>query len=290
MKTILKYSLMMFAAVLGVACNGIKESTESVTFPEKEIVLTATREGLQPGTRSFRLDDGSVWWSPAEEVSVFYGSGSNGGSKFVSMNTIAAEIVELDGSIQMSGSGKEFWAVYPYSEDNTCDGSSVTTVIPSVQAGVEGNFSNDMFPTVAKSKTLDLAFWNICGGVKFFVSRNDIKAITFRGNGGEPLAGKVKVAFGNDGKPVIASVLEGEPEITLFAPEGGTFKTGRYYYMTLLPGSLSSGFTMTFYTKTERGVLLGGKSQTIKRSVFGILKNIDSKVDSWSAYEYPFED
>ena len=278
-----KYIFMLSAALLGAACSDIIESSESVSFPDKEIILTATREGLQPGTRSFRLDDGSVWWSPAEEVSVFYGAGSNGGSKFVSMNTAIAETVELQGSVQMAGSGKDFWAVYPYSEDNSCDGSSITTVIPDVQIGVEGNFSGDVFPAVAKSSSMTLAFWNICGGVKFFVSRSDIKSVTFKGNNNEPLAGKVKVTFGSDGTPVVQEVIDAKTEVTLVAPDGGFFKPGKYYYITLLPASLDKGITMVFTTETEKGELVSDKAQTVKRSIFGVLKNIDAKVSTWES-------
>ena len=282
MKTIFKLIPLVSVAVFG-ACNDIIESTEAISIPEKEIVLTATREGVNPGTKSFRLDDGSVWWSPAEEVSVFYGSGSSGGSKFVSMNTAIAETVELQGSVQMAGSGKDFWAVYPYSEENSCDGNSITTVIPDQQTGVEGNFSNDAFPTVAKSSSLSLAFWNICGGVKFFVSRSDIKSVTFKGNNNEPLAGKVRVSFGIDGTPVVQEVIDAKAEVTLVAPEGGAFKPGKYYYVTLLPKALDSGFTITFSTEKEKGELVSDKAQTIKRSTFGVLKNVDSKVSNWES-------
>ena len=282
MKTIIKYFMITCVAVSVIACSDIIESEEDLVFPEREIILTATREGLQPGTRSFRLDDGSVWWSPNEEVSVFYGEGSNGGSKFVSMNTSIAETVELQGSVQMSGSGKDFWAVYPYSEDNSCDGSSVTTVIPDQQTAVEGNFSNDVFPTIAKSSSLSLAFWNICGGIKFFVSRNDITSVTFKGNNSEPLAGKVKVSFDTDGKPYIAEVIDAKFEVTLNAPDGA-FKVGKYYYITLLPASLQNGFTMAFETTDMRGSVVTQKTQAIKRSVFGVLKNIDSTVSDWES-------
>ena len=60
-----KYIFMLSAALLGASCSDIIESSESVSFPDKEIIMTATREGLQPGTRSFRLDDGwrrIEWW------------------------------------------------------------------------------------------------------------------------------------------------------------------------------------------------------------------------------------
>ena len=282
MKNIYKYAMIASAVLSLAACNDLIESSEPAVDIERAIILTATREGTNPNTRSVRMDDGTTWWGPKEEISVFYGSGSNGGSKFTSKNTTIAEITEFEGSISMSGN-KEFWAVYPYSADNSCDGSSIITVIPSQQTGVEGNFSNDAFPAMGKSGSLSMPFYNICGGIKFFVSRADIKSVTFKGNNGEVLAGKVKVTFGADGKPEVAEVIEAQTEVTLTAPDGGAFKAGKYYYVTLLPGLLDGGFTMSFTTASETGTLKSDKQQTIKRSVFGTLKNIDSKVAEWES-------
>ena len=182
----------------------------------------------------------------------------------------------------MSGN-KEFWAVYPYSEDNSYEGSSIVTVIPSQQTGSEGNFADDAFPAVGRSNSLTMPFWNICGGIKFFVSRSDIKSVTFKGNAGETLAGIIRVAFNADGKPEVAEVLDGKTEVTLNAPDGGTFKAGKSYFITLLPTALDGGFTMTFNTADEKGTFSSDKAQTVKRSIFGVLKNIDSKVSEWES-------
>lgn len=279
MKRLYALGIAILTLVSLAGCNDTKEFAESL---ERTILLTATHEGVSPNTKTLRMEDGSTWWNPKEEISVFYGSGSNGGSKFTSKNTTLAETTEFEGSISMSGS-KEFWAVYPYSIDNSCDGSSIITVIPSQQTGVEGNFSNDAFPAMGKSGSLTMPFYNICGGIKFFVSRTDINSVTFKGNNGEVLAGKVKVAFGADGKPEVAEVIEAQMEVTLTAPDGGAFKAGKYYYMTLLPGLLDGGFTMSFTTDSETGTLKSDKQQTIKRSVFGTLKNIDAKVQDWES-------
>ena len=196
---------------------------------------------------------------------------------------ILLDVVEFSGSVQMSGSGKDFWAVYPYSEENECDGSSITTVIPAVQTASEGNFSDDVFPAIAKTKTTEFAFWNICGGIKLFVSRSDIKSVTVKGNGGEALAGKVKVAFNAEGKPEVTEVLDGKTEVTLEAPDGGSFKPGKYYYVTLLPTALDGGITLTFYTSSEKGEIVSDNAQIIKRSIFGVLKKVDSKVMEWES-------
>lgn len=286
MKNIYKYAMIASAVLSLAACNDLIESSEPAVDIERAIILTATREGTNPNTRSVRMDDGTTWWGPKEEISVFYGSGSNGGSKFTSKNTTIAEITEFEGSISMSGN-KEFWAVYPYSADNSCDGSSIITVIPSQQAGVEGNFSNDAFPAMGKSGSLSMPFYNICGGIKFYVSRADIKSVTFKGNNGEILAGKVKVVFGDSGKPEVAEVLDGKTEVTLTAPDGGTFKAGKYYYMTLLSASLEGGFTMSFTTASETGTLTSDKAQIIKRCVFGVLKDVDSKASNWKQHQIP---
>ena len=279
MKALFKYATIALAAVSAFACNKIAEP--SVALSGKEMVFIASRENL--ASKSFRMDDGSVWWNAAEEVSIFYGSGAAGGSRFVSTNTDIAETVELAGTITVGDTESDFWGVYPYSSENSCDGSSITTVIPARQAGVARNFSDNVFPAMAKASSTSLPFWNLCGGIKFFVSRADIKSVTFKGNNGEALAGKVKFVFGADGKPEVAEVIEGQTEVTLTAPGGGSFQAGKSYYMTLLPGALDRGFTISFQTASTIGSVTSTNPQTIKRSTFGVLNNLDTAVTDWTA-------
>lgn len=280
-----RIALTVSALSLLLACENSVEYAVSGSDNNEYQLFTATREGVSIDTKTVRMDDGSTWWNASEEISVFYGSGTEGGNKLVSQNTSLQEVVEFSGPVNMSGSGKEFWAVYPYSADNACDGTSITTIIPEAQIGSEGNFSGDVFPAIAKAKSLDLAFWNICGGIKFFVSRSDIKSVTFKGNGGELLVGKVRVAFNADGRPEVAEILDSKAEVTLIAPDGGALKAGKSYYVSLLPTALDSGFTMTFTTADSKGVFSSDKPQSVKRSIFGVLKNIDSKVSEWERTE-----
>ena len=142
---------MALAIVSFAACTRIEKAPESVPVQVKQVVFSASREGINPLTRSVRQSDGSIWWNPSEEISVFCGSGSDGGSKMVSMNTEDAASADFSGSV--SGSGSEYWAVYPYSEENSFDGTAVTMVIPWDQTGVEENFSGGVFPAVAKSQS-----------------------------------------------------------------------------------------------------------------------------------------
>ena len=290
MKSLYTFEMAVLAMAAMAGCS-IRETVESPTGPGPEretvlsepgmaIVLTATQEGISPDTRTVLKDNGAAWWNPQEEISVFYGSGTDGGSKFTSTNTEPAATAEFEGSLATSGD-HEYWAVYPYSAGNSCDGSSITTVIPSEQTAEAGNFSGNAFPAMGKSGSLAIPFYNICGGIKFSVTRSDIRSIQFRGNNGETLAGTIKAVFNSAGKPEVSSIISGDTEVTLLAPDGGTFEPGTYYYLTLLPGTLGSGFTMTFTTALKTGTLTSSKSQTIKRSIFGALTDIDAMVSDW---------
>ena len=270
---------MVLAIGIMAGCT-VKESAELV---ETKLVFTASRESVTPDTKTVRQEDGSVCWGPEEEISLFCGSGTNGGSKFTSINTSTAETAEFEGSVNNPES-VDYWAVYPYSTDNSCDGLSITTVIPSQQKGVDGNFSDNAFPAMAMSASKSLTFQNICGGLKFSVSREDIETVTIKSNNGEPIAGKVKVAFNADGQPEVSEVIEGQDEVTLTAPYGGCFTPGKYYYITLLPASLDGGVTLFFTTDLKKGTLTSDKAQTVKRSIFGVLNNVDSQVAEWDSF------
>ena len=283
MTRLINISCIALSALSLYSCNVQEVNVESSSHFDSQLVLIASREDVAPDTKSIRLEDGSTWWNAAEEISVFYGSGTNGGSRFTSQNSEPQDIVEFSGSVQMSGSGKDFWALYPYSQMNECDGASIITVIPNIQTGSKGNFSDNVFPAIAKSNSLSLAFWNICGGVRFSVSRNDITSLTIKGNKGESLAGKVKIAWGDNGKPLVSEVIEASDEITISAPDGGAFEPGSYYYITSIPTELSDGFSITLSTDSANGIVVSDKAQTIKRSVFGTLKKIDTYVSEWQS-------
>ena len=168
-----------------IACTRQDEVLPEQLVKTKEIIITATREKLETKTE---LQSGSnVYWCPGDSISLFFRNGENGGSKFKAQNTESVPIAEFKGTIDVvSGGGEEsggefwFWGVYPYSTQNSCDGNTITTVIPHEQVGKAGTFASNTFITMARAKGLNLAFYNICTGVKFNLSRTDIKAVTFR--------------------------------------------------------------------------------------------------------------
>ncbi len=233
-----------------------------------------------PGTRTVLQSDGtSVWWTPREKINVFYGNKFSG--TFISTNTSnQAQVFFLGGLKVLTGTAEQgneasaYWAVYPYDASNTCDGQSVTLAVPSEQTSMQGSFADKQFPAVATSQSLDLAFYNVCGGARFSVSQEGIQSVTFKSNNGEALAGTVKVGFDSDGYPEVKSVINGTSEVKVTAPSGG-FVPGMYYFAAFLPQTLSRGLSMRFETTNLYAIYSIENSITVNRSRFGKLDEKD---------------
>ena len=241
--------------------------------------VIAVQESSHPSKSTLEVDEGgigTIYWKPADVINVFYGTAS---TRYVSKNTENATtaVFKTTDVIGISESSSEnIWGLYPYDEDATCTGSSVNTTLPATQYGVSGSFDDDLFITLAHNTSTALVFYNVCGGIKFSLSRDDITSITFQGNNDEFIAGDISLDF-VDGVPR-ASVTNGQKVVTVTPKSGETFAAGEDYYIVLLPNTLTEGFTMTFTTTMSAVGTFNytEKAVTIKRSVFGKKANIDT--------------
>lgn len=218
---------------------------------------------------------GTIYWSPADNISIFYGASTPvlyTSTNLAPETTAAFTTSAIIGSTELASTN--IWGLYPHNPSAVCDGSSISTTLPSTQYGVSDTFDDDLFMTVAHSDDTNLHFYNVCGGIKFSLSRDDITSITFAGNNNEDLAGDITVSF-VAGLPSV-SVDSGEKTITLTPKGGGTFAADTDYYIIALPNTLSGGFTMTFETESQIGTFnYTAKAVTLKRSVFGKKSDID---------------
>lgn len=291
----MKTKHLFFAAALSLlaACqvelqdNNLLETVENEKEQEEKVIppeVTASQEVNTPTKSILEVDEtghGDIYWTPYDEINVFYGTTS---THYVSKNTenAATAVFKTSDVIGISETASEnIWGLYPYNENATCTGSAVNTTLPATQYGVPGTFDDDLFITLAHNTSTALMFYNVCGGIKFSLSRDDITSITFCGNNSEDIAGDITLAF-SEGLPMV-SVTSGEKEIALTPKTGSTFASGEYYYIVLLPCVLSNGFTMTF---TTSGAAVGSFSYTaspvtIKRSIFGKKARIDTFVPSF---------
>ena len=270
MKKIAYISALVLALTACTAEPIVKEYGRPVTIEASIAENGLTKTIIQEGT--------GVYWEPGDEVKLFF---DGVGSRFTSECTTAVEKTTFTGTLNVSlGFNEGFsdstplWGLYPYRADATADNSSVTTTLPATQTGRAGSFAKGTFITLARSQSLKMGFYNVCGGVRFSLVNDNIKEVVFEGKNDENLAGKVKLAF-DGGYPAVSKVESGEKAITLTAPDGGCFEKGKWYYIVALPGTLSSGFKMTFNTADEYAVRSSSSSVTIKRGVFGSIEDVD---------------
>ena len=233
---------------------------EEVISPPQEkgnLIITATREADGPETKT-ELVDGNTYWSVGDKISVFFGSGTNGGAEFTSLNTepsasadFTGVLTAVTGSENGSSSRKYFWGVYPYSENNSVmlSGSSnyLYTVVNDIQYGVADSYSPGQNIWIGRDLGLELSFKSLLSGIKFTFSRDDIVMVTIKGNNGEYLAGKVNVLM-DSGVPVVSDVVEGKTVLTLKPDGGGTFRSGAVYRALFLPTNFTDGLTVSFLT------------------------------------------
>ena len=276
-----KYYLIALLGVLvsAFACTEVSEmENPEEQIAREEIVISASQESRSQ-TKTILQEDGSVWWQPDDCISVFFGEER---CEFHAYNTEPAAVANFIGNgpdSPLYTQGGNHWAVYPspyryYDEYPVREGESVTVWLPSGQSGVPGTFDRDLFISVAKSNDYsEFSFYNLCGGLAFCLETEGVKSVSFRGNAGEPLAGIVNVVMNSDGHPVVNEVRYAETEVTLSLSDGGYFVPGEWYYIVMLPTTLSEGYSMSFYTDTQKGEVVNSNPVEIKRSVFGRLKN-----------------
>lgn len=278
------------AAIISLSCTREVEMTDNVPNGG-QLEIHAAWEEANPaaGSRTVLAENGTdILWSSGDEIKVFYGSRFSG--RFTSSNTEPQSLVTFSGTLTMvTGSmeqGNEssrYWAVYPYNNDNSCDNQSVTITLPHRQKGKAGTFVDKFFPAIAVSATPDLAFYNVCGGARFSVTQEGIVRAVFRSNDGSPMAGIVKVGFGEDNTPQIIEITEPVDSVVVNATEGG-FSTGENYFAAMLPQTHAEGLSITLYTTTQRAAKTIGNAITVKRSVFGVLDNVDEGLTDWEEY------
>ena len=289
MKHFSKLSLSAASAILLLSACQSEQLVPAEAPQTTEEVVTIT--GYLPSendTKTVRDANGKIFWLHAEEISLFYASGDNGGSKFTSTNVAQTSKAQFTGTIGVITGGSDendgvdqnwFWGLYPYDATASCDGTYVYTTMKSAQVAQTGSFGDDTFITLGRSQGLSMSFYNVCGGIGFSVTRSDIKRVVLKGNGGEALGGRIKIGMGDDGKPFIAELTDGFTEIELTAPDGGTFTAGEYYYIPTVPVSLPSGFTLEFYTANAKGTYSFGNSLTVARSAFKRKASADAGIE-----------
>lgn len=255
-----------------------------------EVVFHA---GWDPETRTMLREDGSVWWEPGDEISLFVRS-DQGGYKLTSTNTEPLAKVDFVGEIGGKAENASYIAVYPYDEETYCnDGvgedDGISVILPSVQVARENGLPENAFKSFAVSDNETLYFKNLFGGIKFSVSNPDIKRVTIKsiaqpysGGIGDALSGRISYNIRGE---MLSAV--GPDQVTVIAPNDGFFSPDKFYYVVLPARELENGVVVTFKKEYSEASVFYEEGKTISKSTFKRLYKADEGLefhDSHSTY------
>lgn len=279
-----KVLYLLIIPVILAGCAKVKE----VEVPQEqeglhEVVFHA---GWDPETRTVLQEDGSVWWEPGDEISLFVCSDDEGGYKLTSINTEPSAKVDFIGEIGEKPENASYIAVYPYDEETYCntgvsDDDGISVILPSVQVAKENGLPEKAFKSFAVSDNETLYFKNLFGGIKFSVSNPDIKSVTIRsiasyGSGeiGAALSGRMN--YNIHGELLSAA---GPDQITVLAPRNGCFLPGKFYYAILPARELENGVVVTYKKETTEASVIFNEGKTISKSKFKRLYKADEGLE-----------
>ncbi|MBR3075770.1 MAG: hypothetical protein IKH11_08495, partial [Bacteroidales bacterium] len=224
-----RFIFLALVAFIVLACS---EREPVIVSAGKCIEFTAYQEGAPKSKTIVQPESTKVFWEPGDDIKIFCGNQS---ARFSSSLESQSQVAVFSGSFSETVSESEgFWAVYPYSDEASFDGESITTVLPSMQVAREESFALGANITVACSNSNHLQFYNVVGGLRFTISEEGVKIITIESLTDERLAGSMKIRFVND-RPFVSEIMDGSSVITLSPPDGSAFKTGVWYYVSIIP-------------------------------------------------------
>ena len=237
---------LLVSAGLGSCSKEIwqPEDIRQLAMETKEFNITASTE-MEPEVKTVLADNfTTVLWRPEDEIKVFSGGSS---SKFVSVNPENAAIADFKGSIDIEIGSESDWiyGIYPYQENSVLsEKGQISAYLPMRQTAVAGTFADDLFISVARSHSRNLAFYNACSGLRFSFAEDGFTSLTLTAD--NVLAGSMLISFDDAGIPSVAySNASDGRSITVEAPVGGTFQPGIWYYLVCRPGSLPKGLTIS---------------------------------------------
>lgn len=275
--------LMLCLGTLWLSCS--QEGKRESLSEEEELEIIHVSQEFSPDSKTVLLDDGKVYWSPNDTISVFFGSyivpfyntevESTAIADFIGNPTVLTAYQEEASGVPGSHT---YYGVFPanapkgsgyYGVAPARDNNRLTLFLPAKQSGKAGSFERNINIGIAKSDDFhQLRFFNLCGGVRFRLESSDIVKVIFEGNNDETLAGLVAAQVSDTGIPTVQEVLSSQKSVSLSLENGEAFTPGEWYYMLMLPTALSNGYTMTFLTQDGAKQLVSTSATSIKRSVF----------------------
>lgn len=238
MKTNYSRFILAATAVL-IVCSCKNEINIEVTGPQAK-VFTSVCELVEPsGTKStLNTDTYKPQWADGDAIGVSTAADNN----------VKCEILNPgQGLFDASNTTGDapYYAVYPYSAENSFNGNVLSAVVPTEQQLVPGSsIAPGALVAAAVSTTTELSFKNCVSLISVDIHRDDISRVDIQATAeGQYLSGQFTMDM--SATPLVPEVVAAEASQTVtLLPAASSFAAGKYF-IAVLPGTISS-FTITF--------------------------------------------
>lgn len=261
--------IMMAISSILVSCSkdAVQDSTsgkeDGVYEGAVEITFSAVTD--QTKTSIGDLVDGKrqISWVKDDEIAILF-SDKVTTSKAESSGESTEFVAKVDPA-------DEYYAVYP-SSAGSLNGNELTVTIPSTQTISSGFGSAHYAAAIAVDN--NFAFKNLCGWIKFTIPEGSpVQRILVRGNGEQPITGKITVTFDENGNIANYEVSGGNNRLIVDIDGPGE------YYAAVLPGmDLANGVGFRFYTDhstaSEKAISPGVFNPNPLEVQMGAIKNL----------------
>lgn len=257
----IQIAMVCLLAVAGMIMTGCKKEGEKVTL---KAIIDTENDG-----KAYLNGDNFPIWESGDPIWV------NGEQKSVTPSTSTP----TNGTIADVESSNGYLAVYPYDENISNDGASVTVNIPRVQDFVSnGNNGQKVVPTMAAYTTGNTLFFkNLHSLIEVHVTNNTSSAFTIKRivvNSSSKITGSATAAMtasdvtslvmnSNSYNDATLEFADEEPQATIAANN----TDGVNFYIAVAPMSNCSTVTVTIYTNNSKyiGVQFSGVSLSRSR-------------------------
>ncbi|MBQ7268863.1 MAG: hypothetical protein IJS62_03295 [Bacteroidales bacterium] len=269
MKRTAKFYLMALAALVSCA----REAPETA-FKMVDVTFSVSTDGVRS-----TLSDHAVLFTDGEDQVGIYDNiqGFLNTPRTVSGNSIDAQVTE---------GAAHFYSLYPYDAASSISGSTLSTALPAVQEATPGSFDPAANLSIAYTtiEEMSLNFKNVGALVQFTLDEDDVRSITFMGNNGERIAGKVSIDY-NGGTPTVTA---SDISVTMKHADGTVMARGDTYYFVVAPVTFSRGITFvinktdgTFATRATRTSVTFDRNRFVK---LGTMSGLSFDNDLYAAF------
>ncbi len=172
------------------------------------------------------LNGTSLNWMNGDMIAVY---GTAGGGIYTATPQSPATVAVFDNISGASGNAP-FRAFYP--STLTTDGLNIT--LPAVQTTIDGSLTN--YPMYAESNNSELAFKNLCGVLKFNLTKASTSVVMVQVTATTHIVGDYSVNY-NNGNPQLMYVANGGYSTVLVCTAPQDITSGRDFYLYLPEGS-----------------------------------------------------